>query len=102
MNYTSTRDGSVSVSAARAITKGISEDGGLFVPAGLPAISLQRLERLAGLSYPERAADVLKDFLDDFTPQEIQGCVTAAYTAKKVGEESITQLAKLGGETYML
>ncbi|MDD2956552.1 MAG: threonine synthase, partial [Oscillospiraceae bacterium] len=64
--------------------------------------SLQRLERLAGLSYPERATDVLKDFLDDFTPQEIQGCVTAAYTAKKFGEESITQLAKLGGETYML
>jgi threonine synthase len=37
MRYTSTRDPSVSINAAGAIVKGISNDGGLFVPDEIPA-----------------------------------------------------------------
>ena len=33
MNYISTRDKSVKVTAAEAIAQGISAEGGLFVPA---------------------------------------------------------------------
>jgi threonine synthase len=102
MNYTSTRDKKVVVSASRAISRGISAEGGLFVPTSLPQLSPERLNRLAGLSYTGRAADILGDFLDGFSAKEIQNCVEAAYTAKKFGEESITQLAKLGESTYML
>ena len=32
MNYVSTRDTAVKVTASQAITKGISSEGGLFVP----------------------------------------------------------------------
>ena len=39
MNYTSTRDASVKVSSAMAISQGISEDGGLFVPEFIPKLS---------------------------------------------------------------
>ena len=102
MNYTSTRDKKVVVSASRAISRGISAEGGLFVPTSLPQLSPERLNRLAGLSYTGRAADILGDFLDGFSAKEIQNCVETAYTAKKFGEESITQLAKLGESTYML
>lgn len=35
MQYTSTRDKSIRVSAATAIAQGISEEGGLFVPCEL-------------------------------------------------------------------
>ena len=39
MNYTSTRDASVKVSSAMAISQGISEDGGLFVPEFIPKLT---------------------------------------------------------------
>ena len=39
MNYKSTRDISVNVKSAVAIAKGLSPDGGLFVPESLPVIS---------------------------------------------------------------
>ena len=36
MNYISTRDKSVKATAAEAIARGISDDGGLFVPDSFP------------------------------------------------------------------
>ena len=55
MVYTSTRDSSVRVSAAEAIAKGISADGGLFVPMTIPTINLVDIERIARLDYIGRA-----------------------------------------------
>ena len=49
MIYTSTRDASVRVPASVAIAKGISSDGGLFVPRTIPTISLVDIERLMRL-----------------------------------------------------
>ena len=46
MLYTSTRDKSVRVTAAEAIAKGISSEGGLFVPTEIPAISKEFIEKL--------------------------------------------------------
>ena len=43
MNYTSTRDNSVKVSAAQAIATGISPDGGLYVPEAIPSFSYDEL-----------------------------------------------------------
>ena len=43
MQYTSTRDKSIRVSAATAIAQGISEEGGLFVPCELPHFSLDSI-----------------------------------------------------------
>ena len=39
MFYKSTRNSEVKVSSAQAIAQGISEDGGLFVPSEIPAIT---------------------------------------------------------------
>ena len=40
MQYTSTRDKSIRVSAATSLAQGISEEGGLFVPRELTHFSL--------------------------------------------------------------
>ena len=40
MNYSSTRDGSKSVPSSVCLLKGISSDGGLFVPQSFPTLSL--------------------------------------------------------------
>ena len=47
MFYKSTRNSEVKVSSAQAIAQGISEDGGLFVPSEIPAITLDISRLLA-------------------------------------------------------
>ena len=55
MLYTSTRNNTLRVEASEAITRGISEDGGLFVPVEIPQLSLQDLQEMIPMSYIERA-----------------------------------------------
>ena len=79
MMYTSTRDTSVRVTAAQAITQGISDEGGLFVPERLPVISREELAAMVPQTYIERAVAVLSRFLGDFSEAEVRGCAEAAY-----------------------
>lgn len=80
MNYISTRDKLVKVTAAEAIAQGISGEGGLFVPDTFPCFSEEDFNTLAAMDYKGRAKFVLKYFLDDFTDEEIDYCVNGAYT----------------------
>ena len=63
MMYSSTRDKSCRVTAAKAIAQGISAEGGLFVPEEFPKWDLERLSSLVGKSYQEKAKAILSDFL---------------------------------------
>ena len=49
MYYKSTRDSSVRVESAVAISQGISADGGLFVPEQIPSITKEEPATLARL-----------------------------------------------------
>lgn len=60
--YKSTRSNETAVTASQAILKGLSADGGLFVPSGIPALDVD-METLAGMSYQETAYEVMKLFL---------------------------------------
>lgn len=80
MHYNSTRNSAVSVDAAEAIAKGISADGGLFIPESLPMFTEEEFAKLATLDYTGRAEMVLSKFLTDFSDKEIKKCVKAAYT----------------------
>ena len=72
MKYFSTRDTEKnSFDSAVVIKKGLAADGGLFVPDSLPSISREEIEKLCGMSYPERAATVLSKFLTDYTYEEL-------------------------------
>ena len=46
--YKSTRDSKVRVTASQAILKGLSEEGGLFVPETIPSLDVS-LRKLAGM-----------------------------------------------------
>jgi len=102
MFYNSTRDSSLKVSSAEAITQGISVDGGLFVPEEIPAISLEEVKALGEMSYADRAAYVFKKYLTDFTDSEIHYCTDNAYSTKNFESESITEISHLFDGTYML
>ncbi len=78
--YHSTRSRNESLTSKQAILEGIAADGGLYVrddvTAGAPS-----LEGLMAGTYQDRARAVLGHLLDDFTAEEIDGCVRAAYGA---------------------
>ena len=102
MNYKSTRNNSVSIKSAEAISKGLSADGGLFVPDSVPIIPLSAIEYMSKENYRERAKEILGRFLTDFTSEEIEKCVNAAYTKEKFETDSIAPLYKLNDSQYIL
>ena len=79
--YKSTRSKEVEVTASQAILKGLAEDGGLFVPGHIPALDVD-MDTLAGMSYQETAYAVMKQFLTDFTEEELKSCIAKAYDEK--------------------
>ena len=96
MNYSSTRGNSEQVTSAEAIIKGLASDEGLFVPDSLPPIDEDFIESLVPLNYEERAAKVLGLFLTDYSPAEIQDCVTKAYGQGKFDCQAKAPVTDLG------
>ena len=80
MKYISTRDCSKVFTAAEAIVKGISDDGGLIVPSSFPLIDGKMLDELIESDYPERVAKVLSLYMDEFSYDELLGYTRAAYS----------------------
>ena len=79
MFFTSTR-ARLKIDAADAIARGISAEGGLFVPSEFPLLSTAFLARLVPMTYRERAAEILPLLLPGFTKEEVKACVDSAYT----------------------
>ena len=101
MNYVSTRDTAVKVSASQAITKGISSEGGLFVPENLPKVAMSEIEKIAGFDYIGRAKAILSLFLTDFTEAEVDSCVKGAYETG-FSSEKVAPLAKIEEGVHIL
>lgn len=76
MEYTSTRNDTLSVQAAQAILKGIAPDGGLFVPKHFPQLPAQEVY---GLTYPQTAEKVLSRFLSDYDSEFLHQAVHQVY-----------------------
>lgn len=97
--YKSTRGTGECVKASEAILKGLSKDGGLFVPTEIPELDVP-MDRLAGMTYREIAYEVMSRFLTDFTEEELKSCIARAYDSKFDTEE-IAPLVKAGGAYYL-
>ena len=97
--YKSTRNADKTVTASQAILKGLAEDGGLFVPTELPKLDVT-MNELKTMSYQETAYAVMKQFLTDFTEEELKHCINSAYDSK-FDTEVIAPLVKVG-DTYHL
>ncbi|MGN1145142.1 MAG: threonine synthase, partial [Acetatifactor sp.] len=97
--YHSTRSKGEPVKASQAILKGLSDDGGLFVPNHIPALD-KSLKELSGMTYQEVAYEVMKLFLTDFTEEELKNCINRAYD-KKFDTEVIAPLVEAEGAYYL-
>ena len=102
MQYISTRDRTLQFSAAQAIAKGLSEDGGLLTPAYLPKLPRRALEDLKDMSYQQRAVYVMKLFLDEFSVKELTDFANAAYGPEKFDTPAVAPVRKVNGNTYCL
>lgn len=97
--YRSTRNAKNQVTASQAVLKGLAEDGGLFVPERIPGLELS-LGALADMSYQETAYAVMKQFLTDYTEQELKDCIRSAYD-EKFDTPEIAPLREADGAYYL-
>lgn len=97
--YNSTRTAGKAVKASQAILKGLSDDGGLFVPERIPALD-KSPEELSNMSYGQVAYEVMKLFLTDFTEEELKSCIAKAYD-DKFDTEEIAPLKEADGAYFL-
>ena len=97
--YGSTRGGETGVTASQAVLKGLADDGGLYVPERIPTLDVT-MDELAGMTYQEMAYAVMKQFLTDYTEEELKYCISHAYD-EKFDTEEITPLAKADGMYFL-
>lgn len=87
MKFISTRGQGGRISPSEAIIKGIAEDGGLYVPETFPNL-YDSLKGKMGLSYEELAYEIIKEFFNDISEEELKGAITSAYSNRfEVKEE---------------
>ena len=102
MLYTSTRNSAVRVTASKAVTDGLSPDGGLYIPVEIPALKLEKIIELAGKTYKERAEHILSLYFSDFTAEELKYCIDGAYAEGKFASAAVAPVVKLGGSANIL
>jgi len=97
--YKSTRNSSIRVSASQAILKGLSDEGGLFIPERIPTLDIP-MDEIAGMTYAETAYEVMSRFYTDFTEEELKNCIARAYDSK-FDTEVIAPLVEADGAYYL-
>ena len=98
--YLSTRGGQHDINASEGIISGLAADGGLFVPEFLDDIHLD-LTALTGADYTTVAKAVFSEFLNDFSEEQIDACVTAAYGSGKFDGDCPVALKKIDDRHFL-
>ena len=102
MEYFSTRDKSVSLSAAEAVKMGLSRDGGLLTPKTIPQIDRAFLESLMPMDYAHRAAKVMALYLTDYTEEELLTFGQRAYGPEQFDDPAAAPVRRVTENTYCL
>ncbi|MDO5707340.1 MAG: threonine synthase [Andreesenia angusta] len=92
LKYISTRGGK-ELNSIEAIVKGISENGGLYIPTEIPRIDKEIYE-LKDYDYRELAKYIIGKFFPDFTEEELKNCVEGAYDSKFNDEKIVPIVSK--------
>ena len=102
MNYLSTRNKDLHMSASQAIAKGLAPDGGLLTPAVLPRLPASAVETMKEMSYQQRMVYIMNSFLEGFAASELTAYAAEAYGGGKFSSEDIAPVVKLDDSTYCL
>ena len=80
MKFISTRGKDVAINSAMAITKGLADDGGLFVPEIFPSVTNSEMEKLLDMNYAERACLILSKYLEEYDYDNLLVACENAYS----------------------
>ena len=95
MEYISTRNKEKTFSFKDVFLKGLSPDGGLFVPKKIPKYSLEEVKKFKSFSYKELASEIIFKFCsEEFNKNEIKDLVNYSYKDFRVND--IVRVTKLG------
>ena len=95
MKYISTRNGSKEFNFTEVFIKGLADDGGLFIPKTIPAISEQDLLRLSKLNYKDLAKEIIFLFCDEtIIKDELSNIVEKSYS--KFNEKNVVKITDIG------
>ena len=97
MQFYSTRDRNRVVTSSEAIAQGLSDEGGLFVPASFPQVDVQAL---CALDYPEMAAAIVGEYLTDYSKEFLAQAAKTTYGAAFGGKAGY--LAPVSQDVYAL
>ena len=104
MQYLSTRDPRPhprTFTFEDVLLAGLAEDGGLYVPARLPALGAEALRGFAGLPYAELAAQIVALFAGDiFSMAELRPLAEQAY--RGFGHAAVAPLVQLDQQVWLL
>ena len=95
MKYISTRNGSKEFNFTEVFIKGLADDGGLFIPKTIPAISEQDLLRLSKLNYKDLAKEIIFLFcVETIRKDELSNIVEKSYS--KFNEKNVVKITDIG------
>src|SRR2546426_2951063 len=77
MRFRSTNRQCPEVSLREAVMRGLPEDGGLYMPATVPALPSAFFARLRGLTLPQIAFEAGRSFLCDDVPEDVLPTIAA-------------------------
>ncbi len=100
MKFISTRGKVQAECAAVAITKGLADDGGLFVPESFPKISASELQAMLDMEYAQRACAVLHKYLEEYDKAELLDACQKAYS--KFEDNEPAPIVKLDDKTFVM
>ena len=100
MNYISTRNNRKKVSFEHVFLKGLSEEGGLFIPDKLKKFDHRELKELENLDYKNLAFNIIKFFTEDFIKEtDLKNLIDKSYSSFR--EENVIKLNKIE-QNYLL
>ena len=97
MKFYSTRNKNNTASGAEAICRGISEEGGLYVPSSFPQVGKEELLSFCGAEYGSTAARIIGKFLPELPKL---GDYTAKAYSKFDGDPA--PIVKLADSTFIM
>lgn len=99
MKFKSTRDSNVYIDPKKALIKGISDEGGLFIPEEFPRLG--SIKNMLDMQYKDLAYYILGKFFTDFTPDELSECVNGAYNDINFSNPHIAPIRKTSDRYFV-
>lgn len=102
VNYVSTRSRgpATPVKFSDVLLEGLAADGGLYVPAVYPQLTVELLRELreifASRGYAALAARVIGLFIDDIPSADLEAMCVRAYSRQNFGSDIVTPVTALG------